>query len=106
MPLFFSYGAFRDDGLRYGVFGRSIEGQPDHLLRFEVSEVEVQAPGGLRYPNLTYSGRTDSRVNGIVFDVSISELTTADSFGARAGYKRQPQQLASGRMAWVYLHAE
>jgi gamma-glutamylcyclotransferase (GGCT)/AIG2-like uncharacterized protein YtfP len=101
----FSYGALRDDELRYGVFGRLIEGQPDHLLRFELSDVEVQGPRGLHYRNLRYSGRNDNRIEGMVFEVSESELAAADEFAEHAGYKRQPEELASGRMAWVYLYA-
>jgi gamma-glutamyl AIG2-like cyclotransferase len=105
MPLLFSYGAFGDDGLRDGVVGRSIKGEPDQLLRFELSDVEVEGPRGLHYPNLMYSGRNDSRVKGMVFNVSESELAAADKFATSAGYKRQPEELASGRLAWVYVHA-
>jgi gamma-glutamylcyclotransferase (GGCT)/AIG2-like uncharacterized protein YtfP len=105
MPLLFSYGTLREHDTQRAVFGRSVHGQPDQLLRFDLSDVEVQDERGPHYPNLAYSGRSDSRVNGLVFDISESDLVAADAYIKRAGYRRQPEKLASGRMAWVYVYA-
>lgn len=105
MPLLFSYGTLREHDTQREVFGKIVEGVPDQLVRFDLSDVKVRDEQGPHYPNLTYSGRSDSRVNGLVFDVSEADLVAADTYLNQAGYRRQPEKLASGRMAWVYLNA-
>jgi gamma-glutamylcyclotransferase (GGCT)/AIG2-like uncharacterized protein YtfP len=51
-----------------------------------------------------FNGRNDSRVSGTVFEVSESELASADRYEP-VGYKRVSATLASGKQAWVYVDA-
>ena len=53
---------------------------------------------------MKFTGRTDSRVSGTVFEISDDELASADRYEP-AGYKRVSATLASGRQAWVYADA-
>lgn len=57
------------------------------------------------HPIITYTGKSTDRVDGMVFDVSSEELRTADSYEV-AEYKRIQVKLASGILAWVYVHVE
>jgi hypothetical protein len=51
-----------------------------------------------------FNGRQDSRVSGMVFDMTDAELARADSYEP-AGYTRVETTLASGKRAWVYAAA-
>jgi gamma-glutamylcyclotransferase (GGCT)/AIG2-like uncharacterized protein YtfP len=111
MPLIFSYGTLQREDVQLARFGRLVEGQSDHLVGFELSDVEIADPalaaafGMTHYANLTYSGRRDSRVNGMVLELTQAELEAADEYEERANFRRIPQQLASGRLAWIYVYA-
>lgn len=41
----------------------------------------------------------------MVFEVTDAELASADEYEAPFSYKRVAVVLASGRQAWVYVHA-
>ena len=111
MPLIFSYGTLQEGPVQLATFGRLLQGERDHLVGFELSDVEIDDPGlattrgGTHYANLTYSGRKDSRVKGMVFEITEAELTAADEYEKRAHYQRRPEKLASGRLAWTYVYA-
>jgi hypothetical protein len=49
-----------------------------------------------------WNGRSESRVTGTVFEISDSELASADRYEV-AAYRRVAAVLASGRRAWVYV---
>ncbi|HYN07361.1 MAG TPA: gamma-glutamylcyclotransferase family protein [Vicinamibacterales bacterium] len=62
------------------------------------------ASGKAHHAIVTFNGRDDSRVTGMVFEVSETELANADEYEP-AGYKRVSATLASGKQAWVYADA-
>ena len=64
----------------------------------------VAASGKAHHAIVRFNGRDDSRVNGMVFEVSESELARADAYEP-AGYRRIRATLASGKQAWVYADA-
>ena len=97
MSWLFSYGTLREERVQLATFGRPLRGEPDDLLHFERSVVGAHA-------NLTFSGRSDSRVSGMAFDVTDAELLAADAYERTANYIRRMVTLASGREAWVYVH--
>ena len=107
MPLLFSYGTLQQEAVQLATFGRLLRGQPDELVGFEQSLFTIDDPefvatsGKARHAIVKFNGRNDSRVRGTVFEVTESELVSADSYEP-AGYKRVTAQLASGREAWVY----
>jgi gamma-glutamylcyclotransferase (GGCT)/AIG2-like uncharacterized protein YtfP len=110
MPLLFSYGTLQQEAVQISTFGRLLRGERDELVGFEQSLKEVEDPafvaasGKALHAIVKYNGRNDSRVPGMVFEVSESELASADTYEP-AGYKRIATQLASGKQAWVYADA-
>jgi GNAT superfamily N-acetyltransferase/gamma-glutamylcyclotransferase (GGCT)/AIG2-like uncharacterized protein YtfP len=97
MPLLFSYGTLQQEDVQWSTFGRLLEGQPDELPGFEPSTSVTQDA------NVILNGRADSRVAGVVFEVTEAELAAADEYEQRAKYTRIAVTLASGKAAWVYI---
>jgi gamma-glutamylcyclotransferase (GGCT)/AIG2-like uncharacterized protein YtfP len=110
MPLLFSYGTLQQEAVQISTFGRLLRGERDELVGFEQSLKEVEDPafvaasGKALHAIVKYNGRNDSRVPGMVFEVSERELASADTYEP-PGYKRIATQLASGKQAWVYADA-
>ena len=110
MPLLFSYGTLRQEAVQLATFGRLLHGEPDELIGFEQSLFEVTDPefvsasGKAHHAIVTFTGRSDSRVPGAVFEMTDAELSAADAYEP-AGYTRVRAELASGRQAWVYARA-
>jgi len=110
MPLLFSYGTLQQDAVQLSTFGRLLHGQPDQLVGFEQSLLKIEDPefvatsGKAHHAIVRFNGKTDSRVNGTVFELSEGELASADRYEP-AGYKRISTKLASGKQAWVYAAA-
>lgn len=110
MPLLFSYGTLQQDTVQLSTFGRLLQGQPDELVGFEQSLFEIRDPefvatsGKAHHAIVTFTGRPDSRVRGMVFEVTDDELAKSDVYEP-AGYRRIPTVLASGKEAWVYADA-
>jgi gamma-glutamylcyclotransferase (GGCT)/AIG2-like uncharacterized protein YtfP len=111
MPLLFSYGTLQEDAVQISTFGRLLQGQTDELIGFERSVLTIEDPefvttsGKAQHAIVKFNGRNDSRVSGMVFEVSESELAQADEYEP-AGYKRIRAMLASGKQAWVYADAQ
>ena len=111
MPLLFSYGTLQQEDVQRSTFGRVLEGQRDELPGFESALVPIPEPhlaaagGRTHHANVAFNGRGDSRVAGTVFEISGAELVAADGYERRADYERIGVTLASGRQAWVYVHA-
>ena len=97
MPLLFSYGTLQQEDVQWSTFGRLLEGRRDELPGFEPTVSVTQ------HANVISSGRPDSRVTGIVFEVTDAELAAADEYEQRAQYTRIAVTLASGKEAWVYV---
>ena len=110
MPLLFSYCTLQLEAVQLSTFGRLLDGQPDELVGFERSLLKVNDPqfvaasGQSHHAIVTFNGRDDSRVSGMVFEVSSSEIDRADGYEP-AGYTRISTTLASGKQAWVYASA-
>ena len=110
MPLLFSYGTLQQDAVQVSTFGRRLRGQPDELVGFEQSLLEIEDPnfvatsGRSHHAIVRFSGKSDSRVRGTVFEVTDGELVRADRYEP-AGYTRISVMLASGKQAWVYADA-
>lgn len=111
MPLLFSYGTLQQAAVQLSAFGRLLKGHPDELVGFEQSLLRIDDPqfvatsGKSHHAIVRFNGRTDSRVRGMVFEVSESELARADRYEP-AGYERVSAMLASGKEAWVYAEAQ
>jgi gamma-glutamylcyclotransferase (GGCT)/AIG2-like uncharacterized protein YtfP len=66
----------------------------------------VAAGGRTHHANVTFNGKATSRVAGMVFEVTDAELASIDEYEVVFLYRRVGAMLASGRQAWVYLHAD
>src|SRR5688500_14571358 len=110
MPFLFSYGTLQQESVQRSTFGRPLRGEPDELVGFEQSLFRVEDPefaatsGKTHHAIVRFNGHDGSRVRGTVFEVSDSELASADQYEP-AGYTRISTTLASGRQAWVYAAA-
>ena len=110
MPLLFSYGTLQQAAVQLSTFGRLLDGQPDELVGFEQSLMEIDDPafvehsGKAHHAIVKFSGRPDSRVSGTVLELSDDELARADAYEP-VGYTRVEATLASGKRAWVYADA-
>jgi gamma-glutamylcyclotransferase (GGCT)/AIG2-like uncharacterized protein YtfP len=111
MPLLFAYGTLQQGDVQLSTFGRLLQGQRDELVGFEASVVRIEDPqvvaasGRTHHANVRFSGGGDSRVGGTVFQITDAELAAADEYERAASYKRISARLASGKHAWVYVHA-
>jgi hypothetical protein len=111
MVLLFSYGTLQEERVQLSTFGRRLQGQEDELPGFEPSSVRIEDPqaaaasGKTHHANVSFNGRSDSRVSGTVFEITEAELAAADRYEQLAAYKRIAARLASGREAWVYVDA-
>jgi gamma-glutamylcyclotransferase (GGCT)/AIG2-like uncharacterized protein YtfP len=102
MPLLFSYGTLQEENVQLSTFGRRLNGQRDELPRFAKSAVTI---GKGTYANVKFNGDDHSRVAGMAFEIADAELAGVDRYEATFSYERVVAVLASGRQAWVYVHA-
>jgi gamma-glutamylcyclotransferase (GGCT)/AIG2-like uncharacterized protein YtfP len=110
MPLLFSYGTLQEANVQLSTFGRRLNGERDELPGFEQSLVGIEEPqavttsGKTQHANVAFNGNEDSRVTGMVFEITDAELASADEYEAASSYERVAAMLASGRQVWVYVH--
>jgi hypothetical protein len=111
MALLFSYGTLQEEAVQLIAFGRALQGERDELPAYEPSLVPIDDPqviaalGRTHHANVTFNGRSHSRVEGTVFELSDAELAAADRFEQPFAYTRIAVTLASGKVAWVYVDA-
>jgi len=112
MPLVFSYGSLQDEDVQVSTFGRRLTGQRDELIGFERSSVRIEDPnvaaavGKTHHANVTFNGSDESRVSGMVFEISDAELIQVDAYEASFSYERVLASLGSGKQAWVYRYTD
>jgi len=110
MPLLFSYGMLQESAVQMEVFGRLLLGQDDELVGFARSTQTIDDPafiaksGKAEHAVVAFTGNRESRVRGMVFELTDAELAAADRYEP-AGYTRIKTTLLSGREAWVYVGA-
>jgi gamma-glutamylcyclotransferase (GGCT)/AIG2-like uncharacterized protein YtfP len=110
MPLLFSYGTLQQENVQLTTFGRRLSGQSDALVGYEQALVRIEDPeviatsGKDTHPIVKFTGKSNHRVSGTVFEVTDAELGRADQYEV-AAYKRVSANLASGKIAWVYVDA-
>src|SRR5262245_40239657 len=110
MPLLFSYGTLQQDQVQLATFGRRLKAQSDELVGFEQSFVRIEDPavaaalGKTHHANVKFNGNGNSRVPGMVLEITEAELANADEYEAAFLYRRISARLLSGREAWVYVH--
>ena len=105
----FSYGTLQRKEIQLATFGRKLEGSPDVLTGYRLSQVAIQdeeviaTSGETHYRNLQPTGVAADRVEGMLLSLTPEELQLSDAYEADAGYERIQVELQSGARAWVYL---
>ena len=111
MPFLFSYGTLQQESVQLSTFGRRLNGHRDDLIKFEQSSVRIEDPqvaatlAKTHHANVTFNGNENSRVPGMVFEITDAELASVDEYEVAFFYKRVAAMLASGKQAWVYVHS-
>ena len=62
----------------------------------------VRTSGKTHHPIVAFTGKSEDRVPGAVFEITDAELARADEYEV-AAYVRVKAPLASGVEAWVYV---
>ena len=106
MPRLFSYGTLQDPGVQLATFGRHLHATRDELIGFELGTFRVDpafaaSSGKAVHAIVCFNGRPESRVPGMVLELTESELAQADAYEPD-GYARVRAQMLSGGEAWVY----
>jgi hypothetical protein len=82
----------------------------DEIVGYQPSRVRIAdatiaaALGRTHHANASFTGSHADRVAGTVFTVTDRELEAADGYERPADYVRVIAILASGEVAWVYVH--
>jgi gamma-glutamylcyclotransferase (GGCT)/AIG2-like uncharacterized protein YtfP len=110
MPLLFSYGTLQQTNVQLATFGRLLHGEQDELPGFELSLVRIEDPqvvatsGKAHHANVAPNGNSNSRVSGMVFEITAAELSAADEYEKSGRYVRVTATLSSGKKTWMYMH--
>lgn len=106
----FSYGTLQQDNVQLATFGRLLKGQADHLIGYQLGEIEITDPsviaksGKCFHPMLIKTDNPNDKVSGVVFDITEDELAQADEYEV-ADYSRVEAKFESGVTAWIYADA-
>jgi gamma-glutamylcyclotransferase (GGCT)/AIG2-like uncharacterized protein YtfP len=108
--LLFSYGTLQLPEVQRATFGREVPGRRDAIVGYDLDQVTISDPhviatsGSDRHPILRPTDRADAHVDGMVFEISETELAAADEYEVD-DYRRIAVPLRSGATAWVYVFA-
>ncbi|MBO9690609.1 gamma-glutamylcyclotransferase family protein [Chryseobacterium sp.] len=108
MPYLFSYGTLQKEQVQLETFGRLLEGQKDILSGYKINMLEITDPEVLRksgqkyHPVLQFSGNKDDQIEGMLFDVSETEILQADEYEVD-DYKRIETIFKSGKKGFIYV---
>lgn len=111
MARLFSYGTLRQAEVQMATFGRLLDGTEDALAGVALTPSRIDDPriaqerGRTHNVNLAFDSGPESKVEGMVFELTDSELAVADAYEALDGYRRREVELVSGLRAWVYVDA-
>lgn len=104
----FSYGTLQKPKVQLESFGRLLEGHNDQLTGYYLGQLEIKDQAVLAtseqqfHPIAMASSNPSDFIEGMVFQVTESELLNADKYEVD-DYQRILAQLNSGKKAWVYV---
>lgn len=104
----FSYGTLQDVKVQHAVFGKSVSGEPDAIVGYDLvpimisSEEAIAISGKAEHTTLVPAKGEGTPIEGIVFHITASDLASADRYES-AEYHRIKVKLRSGVDAWVYV---
>ncbi|AZA89971.1 AIG2-like family [Chryseobacterium nakagawai] len=110
MPYLFSYGTLQKEQVQLETFGRILQGEKDVLSGYKLNMLEITDPEVLRksgekfHPVLEFSGNTDDKIEGMLFEVTDTEILQADEYEVD-DYKRIEAVFKFGNKGFIYLAA-
>lgn len=110
IPLF-SYGTLQLREVQIANYGRPLEGSPDALAGYRLTEVPDRDPNAVRISGTKMhfivqpTGNPDDRVPGLLFLLTAEELAATDRYEG-SDYGRAELMLESGRRAFVYVEPD
>lgn len=108
MEHLFSYGTLQQPAVQIETFGETILGQPDALVGFTKTMIEITDPdvlvlsGERFHPIVTKTQDPKDEVSGTVFALTAEQLAKADAYEVD-DYERVKVTMASGKSAWLYV---
>lgn len=108
MPNLFSYGTLQKEQVQIETFGRILQGDKDILTGYKLEMLEITDQEVLRksnqkyHPILVFSGNTEDKVEGILFEVTDEEILQADEYEVD-DYKRIEKVFKSGKSGFIYV---
>lgn len=108
MSHLFSYGTLQKEQVQIETFGRILKGEKDILTGYKLEMLEITDPEVLRksnqqyHPILVFSGNTEDKVEGILFEVTDEEILQADEYEVD-DYKRIETIFKSGKSGFIYV---
>lgn len=108
MPNLFSYGTLQKEQVQIETFGRILQGEKDVLSGYKLNMLEITDPEVLRkseqkyHPVLEFSGKNDDEVEGVLFEVTETEILQADEYEVD-DYKRIETVFKSGNKGFIYV---
>ncbi|WP_281239332.1 gamma-glutamylcyclotransferase family protein [Flavobacterium praedii] len=105
MQKLFTYGTLQDTDVQENLFGRILQGTPETLIGYELSEIQIEEEFGLvHYPIIMETKDSNDTISGILYEVTMNDLHQADLYEGKH-YKRIEVQLQSNQKAWAYTLA-
>lgn len=106
MQKLFTYGTLQNPDVQEELFGRVLKGKPETLKGYQLKEIQIEEEFGLvTYPIITETQNPNDTINGIVYEVSATDLRQADLYEG-VYYKRVEVHLQSNQNAWAYTLAQ
>ncbi|NIF04664.1 gamma-glutamylcyclotransferase [Chryseobacterium sp. Tr-659] len=108
MTHLFSYGTLQKEQVQMETFGRLLHGEKDVLSGYrldmiEITDAEVLRKSGQKYhPVLNFSGNEEDEIEGILFEVTETEILQADEYEVD-DYKRIETTFKSGKKGFIYI---
>lgn len=103
----FSYGTLQNTEVQLRLFGRLLNGTKVILKGYKLCQIEINdelflAQGDGKFQmTLIPSKDVNNLIEGTIFELSESELLSADSYEPD-NYKRIEIELESGKRVWIY----
>ena len=106
----FAYGTLQLESVQVATFGRQFTGSADMLPGFRLVPLRiddqhvVEVSGQTEHTMARFTGRESDVIPGTVLELTMRELSEADSYEVDA-VRRVALALGSGIRAWVYVDA-
>ena len=110
MEKLFSYGTLKFEHVQIETFGRKLDGEEDALIGYKLCTIKIKDKAIIKtsgtdiHPILKFTGNNTDLVEGIIFELTTSELQQADNYEVEE-HKRILGNFHSGNKAWVYVCA-